>query len=437
MWLKRKKKAKNTQKDESATLEQPGAQEAPQDSAEVVVLETGEPLVELQEQAAMAAESEAPQEDGAPAAAEEEVASPALPPELEGWTGRLPEIEQNLEAALGAWRSTRVPQMAALEVLRNSLKETSELVESSALELNEQFKSLATSAMEQTQNVERVVQNANTLEVDGKEISMTDFSNMFNEFLSGAVEKILNISQLAMTIVYGLDDAMHSIEDIEKFNGRIQAINKQTNLLSLNATIEANRAGDAGRGFAVVAEEVRTVSKEINALSVEMSEKIGEVANSVRTGYHTLQEVATIDLSDNINAKETLDTLMGALLKQNEDFQAILSKAVHESKQSSEVISGMIVKMQFQDRARQYMENAINAMGEIWHTLIYVGAKTDWHATVDHEELRQAMVQNMLDHMQLGDIKKEFIAELVKAGVLQEDEHADAGGGEEEDIELF
>ena len=85
-------------------------------------------------------------------------------------------------------------------------------------------------------------------------------------------------------MVYSLDDAIEAIREIEKFNGRIQAINKQTNLLSLNATIESVRACEAGKGFAVVSDEVRSVSKEINILSVEMSEKIGQVGNSVRKG---------------------------------------------------------------------------------------------------------------------------------------------------------
>lgn len=85
----------------------------------------------------------------------------------------------------------------------------------------------------------------------------------------------------------GMEDAISVVEqlltDIERLTGRIETIASMTNLLSLNASIEAARAGQAGRGFAVVAQEVR-------ALAVQASEITVEIDKLVKDGRENVQK---------------------------------------------------------------------------------------------------------------------------------------------------
>lgn len=80
-------------------------------------------------------------------------------------------------------------------------------------------------------------------------------------------------------------------DSIGEVIGAIKAIAEQTNLLALNATIEAARAGEAGKGFAVVADEVKKLASETANKTVEIDERVEKIQNAVR---HTVEAVDKI-----------------------------------------------------------------------------------------------------------------------------------------------
>lgn len=295
---------------------------------------------------------------------------------------------------------------AALLLVLKTLPIASELVEKNALDLSEKFKTLAEGAMSQSEVVEKVIELANNLEYQGQKITLLEFSNIMETALTDAVSKILHVSKMAISMIYSLDEAIESLCVIENFTARIQDINKQTNLLAMNAKIEAARAGNAGHGFAVVANEVRQVSKEINELSAEMRGNITKVTNSVRKGYATLQEVATTDMSENINSKEKLDNLMSALIKQNESFRDILQGSANASRDLAGTISGMTMTMQFQDRNSQLIQNSVSAIGAV-EKQIQLLERNDIE-----EDAALDIVRNMMSVFTLSELKSQFLEAL-------------------------
>lgn len=344
------------------------------------------------------------------------------------------------------WKKISTPSFSTLDVTVKVLRDLSKEIEDSTLTINEQFKVLASNAMDQSNIVTSVIQKSERLVVDGEEILMQDFYNMFNKAFTGAVEKIMFVAQQSMNMVYSLDDAMSSIKDIESFNSKIQAINKQTNLLSLNATIESARAGEAGKGFAVVADEVRQVSKEINKLSDEMNNKISLVTESVESGYSVLKNVATTDMSENISIKKTLDGLMTALVQQTKDFGDILAGTAEASQEISVVISGMVQKLQFQDKSSQYIESitkSLEHMKELLSSYDKLVESGENNQVIDKYSSNVVIIEEIKKNLNLSELKKSYDEVLIDYGIKLEPEApiviegADGEVSADDDMMLF
>jgi methyl-accepting chemotaxis protein len=97
-----------------------------------------------------------------------------------------------------------------------------------------------------------------------------------------------------------IGDLAKAAQDIGAIVGVITQIAEQTNLLALNATIEAARAGEAGRGFAVVASEVKSLATQTAKSTDEIARKVGEIQSSTRHAVDSLASVA-----------EAIDTMSG------------------------------------------------------------------------------------------------------------------------------
>lgn len=261
------------------------------------------------------------------------------------------------------WQASFTVISLALDVLCSQLPETSDLVERSTEELSTRFMQLAEGSHDQGERVQTIADAAKFLELnDGERVSLQDFTRLFTTTLYDAIDKILLVSRKAMEMVYTLDDAIKSLGQIAGFIKEIQKINRQANLLALNAAIEANRVGKAGESFQVVAQEVKLMSNNIRTLSSEMQEKIHVITNSVSNGYDLLRDVATTDMSSNLQAKEKLDQLMTCMMKQNAHFTHLLQETAEYSHHMSNNISNMIVGMQFQDRNKQYVQNSVSIL---------------------------------------------------------------------------
>lgn len=325
----------------------------------------------------------------------------------------------------------------ALRMIEYALPDAAQRVESASQDLTERFKMLAQNANAQSEIVQTLVSTLGRIEIDhDRHYSLDDFIQLFTGTLNDSIDKLLFVSKKALSMIYSIDDAIKNLHQIERFTKNIQAITKQTNLLALNAQIEAARAGEVGKGFSVVADEVKILSKEIAELSQDMGAKTTVIMRSVAASHQLLQEVATTDMTGNIEAKDTLETLMNGLIKQSEQTKKIMQDSADTSRAISQAIQGMIVNLQFQDRNTQITDNASNVINHCMNLLMKEAEKAAPLNTLLNRDGCRQTAQSILALLKLGDMRQHYTSLLSKAGGIGYDT-ASSPTASNDDIDLF
>lgn len=183
------------------------------------------------------------------------------------------------------------------------------------------------------------------------EVGQRDLDSIMVALRSALLRKESELKEVLM-----LSDFTSQLQEMAKFVGDIA---RQTNLLALNAAIEAARAGEAGRGFAVVADEVRKLS----SLSGETGLKISETVNTVNAAISRTVELSRHQAEQDSQTLAHSEQLVSQVIEHfRHNAQAIVDTSGNLQQQSESVateIAGVLVALQFQDRVSQ-MLNLVN-----------------------------------------------------------------------------
>lgn len=340
--------------------------------------------------------------------------------------------------ALREWMSLAVMQQRVIRSLADEIARTSGFVETEADDLSSRFRRLAASAQQQTARVDSLTRLAKGIEIDGELVPIDSITMLLENTLSDVVAKILMLSKDSMSMVYALHELNSNVTRVDAAMVQLSAINRTTNMLAMNARIEAERAGEAGKTFRVVAQELRELSKATGAVFVSMSNELNALTAGIASGQDTLQRVATIDMSENMLAREKLEVLLKALLHRGAKLEEIVAEAVGEAVSISADVDGMVTGIQFQDRTKQSLEHVVDTMDVINDAIEQI--RVDTAAAVPslaELEPDTTWVKNLLDRFKLSEMRERFVKEILDGRISERNGGAPDAKTDGGSIELF
>lgn len=224
---------------------------------------------------------------------------------------------------------------ALMEELNDATTTALETLKAVADSNNDNAKNIESQTV-MTSNIQEMIitadSNASRMErIAGDSLNMVSEGRKLVEKLD---DKASNISAMNEQVMNTINEFVKNAIEVRGITDKINGISSQTNLLSLNASIESARAGEAGRGFAVVADEIRNLADETQTLTAEINGIVETLENNASETKETVSKVvASIE-----DEKVLIDDSMGTYVKMEDMFKQLYESVTDTQKQLKQIV---------------------------------------------------------------------------------------------------
>jgi methyl-accepting chemotaxis protein len=307
--------------------------------------------------------------------------------------------------------------------VRDEVHRVSSIVQEAISSLTESFHNLNAHAREEENMVHGIIQSSasNSVDAAGGD-DKKSFLDEASELMQYFIESLIDVSKQSVESVHRIDDMVGHMDSIFRLLEDVKAIADQTNLLALNAAIEAARAGEAGRGFAVVADEVRQLSMRSTTLNEEIVTCVTDGKHAIAMVRETVGSMASRDMNIALSGKESVDKAFKQAAEHNQFLSEQIEKLSDLCENINEDVGHAVRCLQFEDLVTQSMGAAevhlqrLNTLELMLERLVDLSVSPDGDALSVLQEDMTA-----------------FIESRINAGDKAVGQHSMAGG----EVELF
>ncbi|HKM14436.1 MAG TPA: methyl-accepting chemotaxis protein [Marinospirillum sp.] len=228
---------------------------------------------------------------------------------------------------------------------------------------------------------------------------MSNFAEETLKTLNSFVSTSVQTSADLMEMLERVSELSEGMPELMRVLADIDSIAEQTNLLALNAAIEAARAGEHGRGFAVVADEVRALSSRSAEFSRTIQINLNTMNKRIEKLVYDVSKIASQDMSFILTAKKEVETAIKLLMDKSDSDKSVTQQLEVLSTDLGMALNDAMRSMQFEDMSSQTIQHTASEQS---HLLLLVEAlKTgaddprDFHQALHSqmEEFRTARMQ--------------------------------------------
>ncbi|WP_062350705.1 methyl-accepting chemotaxis protein [Bacillus kwashiorkori] len=186
--------------------------------------------------------------------------------------------------------------------------------------------------------------SAQSEKIEHVSTEIMELTNGGSELMDTSKEQMVKIDKIVLESVEKVQKLSNESQEISKLIVVIKEIADQTNLLALNAAIEAARAGEHGKGFAVVADEVRKLAEQVGASVTEIS----NIVKNIQQGYHSVTDSLETGYkeveqgTEKINiTSETFNKISYSISQMVENIHKVSENQTEMSTKTEEIISSI------------------------------------------------------------------------------------------------